>query len=70
MDDMDTDEKSSADGEQLDLPARAEALKEQGNEHFRKGSYDAAIDLYSKAIGETLLPLKLTYSANSFTRQR
>jgi hypothetical protein len=49
--DMDTD-KSTDDGEQLDLPAQAESVKEQGNEKFRKGLYDAAIELYSKAISE------------------
>ena len=67
---METDEKSSSDGEQLDLPAQAEALKEQGNEHFRKGSYDAAIELYSKAISKPLPRLSPNYSVNSFILQR
>lgn len=50
---MDTDEKSSDGGEEVNLPAQAEAVKEQGNEQFRKGQYDRAIELYSEAISSS-----------------
>lgn len=57
---MDTD--TSDAGDQLDLPAQAEVIKELGNEQFRKGQYDAAIELYSKAI--TLNPNEPAYLTN------
>ncbi|KAG8722149.1 hypothetical protein FRC08_006598, partial [Ceratobasidium sp. 394] len=60
-DDMDTD-KSTVDGEQLDLPAQAEKIKELGNDQFRQGSYEAAIEHYSKAI--TLNPNEPSYLTN------
>ncbi|KAB5593889.1 DnaJ like protein [Ceratobasidium theobromae] len=61
-DDMDTDEKSSDGGEEVNLPAQAEAVKEQGNEQFRKGQYDRAIELYSEAI--SLNPNEPSYLTN------
>ncbi|KAG8775529.1 hypothetical protein FRC12_001434 [Ceratobasidium sp. 428] len=61
-DDMDEDKSTTTDGEQLDLPARAEKVKELGNEQFRKGAYEAAIEFYSKAI--TLNPNEPSYLTN------
>ena len=34
------------------LTAKAEAFKNKGNDQFKKGQYQEAIDLYSEAIGK------------------
>ena len=37
----------------------AEELKNQGNEEFKQGKYDKAVDLYSQAIGNPTTLLNL-----------
>ncbi|QRV73713.1 DnaJ domain protein [Ceratobasidium sp. AG-Ba] len=59
--DMDVD-KSTASETELDLPAQAEKIKEQGNEQFKKGSFQAAVELYTKAIA--LNPNEPSYLTN------
>ncbi|KAG8706094.1 hypothetical protein FRC09_002585 [Ceratobasidium sp. 395] len=70
---MDEDKSTTNDGEQLDLPGRVEKVKELGDEQFRKGAYEAAIEFYSEAItnNEAALnpnePSYLTNRAVSYT---
>ncbi|CAE6443965.1 unnamed protein product [Rhizoctonia solani] len=60
-----TDEDTGAD--QLDLPAQAEIIKERGNDQFRKGQYESAIESYSKAISmNSNEPSYLTNRAASY----
>ncbi|CUA68298.1 DnaJ homolog subfamily C member 7 [Pongo abelii] [Rhizoctonia solani] len=47
---------------QVDLTAQAEVIKERGNDQFRKGQYESAIESYSKAI--SLNPNEPSYLTN------
>jgi len=47
-------------------PREAEALKERGNSHFKKGEFDLAVNLYSHAIQQNASnPLLYTNRANA-----
>ncbi|KEP47008.1 DnaJ family C protein [Rhizoctonia solani 123E] len=57
----------SETGGQVDLAAQAEVIKERGNDQFRKGQYESAIESYSKAISlNSNEPSYLTNRAASY----
>ncbi|KAJ1306487.1 hypothetical protein OPQ81_007490 [Rhizoctonia solani] len=61
-DEMDSGTDTDGGVEQVDLPAQAELIKERGNDQFRKGQYESAIESYSKAI--SLNPNEPSYLTN------
>ncbi|CAE6474116.1 unnamed protein product [Rhizoctonia solani] len=66
-DEMESGSDAEGSSEQLDLPAQAEIIKERGNDQFRKGQYESAIESYSKAISlNSNEPSYLTNRAASY----
>lgn len=41
--------------EDITLTKKAETYKNKGNDEFKKGNYQEAIDLYSQAIGKCFI---------------
>ncbi|QRW16806.1 F-box/WD repeat-containing protein pof7 [Rhizoctonia solani] len=61
-DEMESSSDTDTGPDQLDLAAQAEIIKERGNDQFRKGQYESAIESYSKAI--SMNPNEPSYLTN------